>query len=109
MLDFHNRLLQGLLSLCAPTWRQCRSRHITLETLRFEWELLPESTDIRAGGDVETRPDAVRLNIVDQEDGMLAIRAPRRDGPYRMFVYAYDGNGNVATANFPFYVGQPIP
>lgn len=79
------------------------------ETLRFEWELLPESTDIRAGGDVEARPDAVRLNIVDQEDGMLAIRAPRRDGPYRMFVYAYDGNGNVATANFPFYVGQPIP
>ena len=79
------------------------------ETLRFEWELLPESTDIRAGGDVEARPDAVRLNIVDQEDGMLAIRAPRRDGPYRMFVYAYDGNGNVATANFPFYVGQPTP
>ena len=42
------------------------------------------------------------------DGGMLEIRAPRVDGPYRMFVYAYDGNGNVATANFPFHVG-PVP
>lgn len=77
------------------------------ETLRYEWELLPESTDIRAGGDVEARPEAVPLNIVSQDGGTLAIRVPRREGPYRMFVYAYDGHGNVATANFPFYVGQP--
>ena len=79
------------------------------EDLRYEWELLPESTDIRAGGDAETRPDAVRLDIADQDGGTLAIRAPRVEGPYRMFVYAYDGHGNVATANFPFYVGRPTP
>ncbi|MDX1419952.1 MAG: hypothetical protein R3181_08295 [Rubricoccaceae bacterium] len=79
------------------------------ETLRYEWELLPESTDIRAGGDAETRPDAVDLSIVEQDRGLLAVRAPRREGPYRMFIYAYDGHGNVATANFPFYVGQPTP
>ncbi len=77
------------------------------ETLRYEWELLPESTDIRAGGDAETRPEAVRLNAVRRAGGMLVLRAPRTEGAYRMFVYAYDGNGNVATANFPFYVGQP--
>lgn len=76
------------------------------ESLRYEWELLPESTDIRAGGEAESRPDAVPLNVVTQENGTLAIRAPRSEGPYRMFSYVYDGQGNVATANFPFYVGD---
>lgn len=78
------------------------------EALRYEWELLPESTDIRAGGDAETRPDAVPLSVIRREGGTLVIRAPRVDGPYRLFVYAYDGAGNVATANFPFHVG-PVP
>lgn len=78
------------------------------DALRYEWELLPESTDIRAGGDAEERPDAVALSVVRREGGTLAIRAPRVAGPYRLFVYAYDGAGNVATANFPFHVG-PVP
>ena len=75
------------------------------DPLEYTWELLPESTDIRAGGDAEARPDAVDIDKVREEGGTLTIRAPRQDGPYRMFVYAYDGQGNVATANFPFYVG----
>ena len=76
-------------------------------SLRYEWELLPESTDIRAGGDAEARPDAVRINALRKEDGTLVMTAPNVKGPYRMFVYAYDNDRNVATANFPFYVGQP--
>ena len=79
------------------------------ESVRYEWELLPESTDIRAGGDAEERPDAIEIDVVEENGGTLAMRAPRREGPYRLFVYAYDGHGNVATANFPFYVGQPTP
>ena len=75
------------------------------DDLRYEWELLPESTDIRAGGDAEERPDAVRPDVIRSDGGAFSIRAPRGEGPYRMFVYAYDGNGNVATANFPFHVG----
>ncbi|MDX1545770.1 MAG: glycoside hydrolase family 2 TIM barrel-domain containing protein [Rhodothermales bacterium] len=76
------------------------------DALRYAWELLPESTDIRAGGDAETRPDAVPIDVVEQDGGTLVVRAPRKEGPYRMFAYVYDGHGNVATANFPFYVGQ---
>ncbi len=75
--------------------------------LRYKWELLPESTDIRAGGDAEDRPDAIRIDTIREKDGTLVMRAPRKEGPYRMFVYAYDDDGNVATANFPFYVGTP--
>ncbi|WP_412063060.1 glycoside hydrolase family 2 TIM barrel-domain containing protein [Rubrivirga sp. IMCC45206] len=77
------------------------------DALRYVWELLPESTDIRAGGDAEARPDAMPFRPLRQEAGTLAIRAPSREGPYRMFLYAYDGNGNVATANLPFHVGRP--
>ena len=79
------------------------------ERLRYEWELLPESTDIRAGGDAEARPDAVPIRPVREADGTLVIRAPRAPGAYRMFVYAYDAHGNVATANMPFYAGQFTP
>ena len=79
------------------------------DALRYEWELLPESTDIRAGGDAETRPDALDIRAVRREGGTLVMQAPRTEGPYRLFVYAYDGHGNVATANFPFYVGRPTP
>ncbi|MDX1429040.1 MAG: glycoside hydrolase family 2 TIM barrel-domain containing protein [Rhodothermales bacterium] len=77
------------------------------EPLRYEWELLPESTDIRAGGDAESKPDALDISVVKQSAGELTFRAPRLPGPYRLFSYVYDGHGNAATANIPFYVGQP--
>lgn len=79
------------------------------ETLRYEWELLPESTDIRAGGDAESRPDAVKMEIMRQDGGTLVIRAPRKEGPYRIFSYVYDDHGNVATANLPFHIGRETP
>ncbi len=75
------------------------------DPLTYQWELLPESTDIRAGGDAESKPDAVEIFVVDQENGKLTLRAPRTRGPYRMFVYVNDGNGNAAAANIPFHVG----
>lgn len=75
------------------------------EPLRYEWELLPESTDIRSGGDAESKPEAVALSVVKQENGAITIRAPRKRGPYRMFSYVYDGHGNAAAANIPFFVG----
>lgn len=76
------------------------------DDLRYVWELLPESTDIRAGGDAESRPEAVAIKPLLEEGGQLRIRAPRKQGSYRMFVYVYDGHGNAATGNFPFYVGD---
>jgi hypothetical protein len=62
--------------------------------------------DIKTGGDAEDRPDAVPLKILTNSGGKLMFRAPAQPGPYRLFLYAYDGNGNAATANFPFYVNE---
>jgi hypothetical protein len=87
-----------------------------------------------AGGDAELAPDAVRLatvekveqsgglfneealkmpqkkvkvdekSILSNRGGKLEFTAPRKEGAYRFFVYAYDNHGNVATGNIPFYV-----
>ncbi|MBR9919224.1 MAG: DUF4434 domain-containing protein [Bacteroidetes bacterium] len=76
-----------------------------MDQLTFKWELLPESTDIKSGGDAESRPDAVDVSIIeDKRSGKLIFKAPKKEGAYRMFVYVYDGHGNAATANIPFFI-----
>jgi hypothetical protein len=75
------------------------------DNLRYRWELLPESTDIKSGGDAESKPEAMEFKIISDKNGKLEFRAPNKKGAYRMFLYIYDGNGNAATANLPFYVG----
>lgn len=79
------------------------------DQLTYRYELLPESTDIKSGGDAETRPETLRMTTRDDgTDGVLTFRAPRRAGAYRVFVYVNDGKGKAATANFPFYVNDTL-
>ncbi len=74
------------------------------DALTYRWELLPESTDLKEGGDAESRPGAISGLVQDQGKGQAQLKAPEKEGAYRLFVYAYDGKNNVATANAPFYV-----
>ncbi len=77
------------------------------DQLRYKWEMLPESTDIKSGGDAESRPDAVPMSIEgNDQSGNIRFRAPKKPGSYRLFLYVYDGKGNAATANFPFFVAR---
>lgn len=79
------------------------------DELFYKWELLPESTDIKSGGDKESRPDAVEIKFKGESNqGDIVFRAPKKEGPYRLFVYIYDGNGKAATANFPFYARRSL-
>jgi hypothetical protein len=70
----------------------------------LKWELLPESTDIRSGGDFETRPQAMNLKLEQSESGGKRFRAPRGRGSYRLFIYVRDDSGKAVSANFPFLV-----
>ncbi|MBC8083673.1 MAG: hypothetical protein H7Z21_10715, partial [Hymenobacter sp.] len=74
------------------------------DPLTYRWELLPESTDLKSGGDRETRPAAIPGLLPAAARAQATLQAPAQEGAYRLFVYAYDGHDNVATANIPFYV-----
>jgi hypothetical protein len=74
------------------------------DLLTFVWQVVPESTDLKTGGDRESEPEPVQGLVVSQRAGKATIKAPDKAGAYRVFVYAYDGNNNVATANIPVLV-----
>lgn len=74
------------------------------DKLTYRYELLPESNDLKQGGDRENRPMAVAGRINTNDTGVALFAAPRQPGAYRLFVYAEDGHGNVATGNIPFLV-----
>ncbi|HEX8504239.1 MAG TPA: hypothetical protein VF630_02640 [Hymenobacter sp.] len=74
------------------------------DPVTYRWELLPESTDLKSGGDRESRPAAIPGLVANESAGKAALQAPAQAGAYRLFVYASDGQGNVATGNIPFYV-----
>jgi hypothetical protein len=74
------------------------------DNLSYRWELLPEPTQVGEGGDREDRPVAVFTSYSDIGNGSLRLKAPEKEGAYRLFVYVLDNKNKVATANLPFYV-----
>jgi hypothetical protein len=75
------------------------------EPFTIRWEFLPESTDIRAGGDPEARPTPVEdLILNDDGNGNLEFKAPEKSGPYRLFAYITNQHNKAAAANVPFFV-----
>lgn len=73
------------------------------DPITYRWEILPESTDLKEGGDYEERPEAVEGLFKEEEGGKLVFTAPG-EGAYRLFVYATDGQDHSASANIPFLV-----
>ncbi len=79
------------------------------DSLNYRYEILPESRDIKSGGDAESRPEPVKIVAQnDGQDGKLIFKAPKKEGPYRMFAYVDDGKGKAAVANIPFYVSTGL-
>jgi len=73
--------------------------------LKVAWEILPESTDIKAGGDPESRPKGLtRFIIAEDDSGCMTFSAPTKPGAYRLFVSLSNDDNKVANANIPFYV-----
>ncbi|MBD1395648.1 hypothetical protein H9Q13_00585 [Pontibacter sp. JH31] len=74
------------------------------DRLQVKWEILPETVSEDGNTIKESKPHPVEGALAMSKDTKVALKAPQRDGAYRLYAYVYDGQGNVATANFPFYV-----
>jgi hypothetical protein len=74
------------------------------DTLYYYWEVFHESQEKKEGGDKEEKPEAIDGLIINGKGKALSFKAPTKPGPYRLFLYVYDGKNKVATANAPFYV-----
>jgi len=78
--------------------------------LNIAWELVPENTEFGAyAGQGERKPAPVEGTIREVKEGgkLIQFRAPsEKDSNFRMFVYAKDGNNNVAVANIPFHIRE---
>ncbi len=77
---------------------------IDKDTLSVRVEILHESTDLKDGGDFETRPEALDELVKMADPGKVVFNAPVNPGFYRLFVYILDGKNHAATVNFPFRV-----
>lgn len=75
------------------------------DKLTYVWQIVPESTDKKSGGDAEIAPKPLKgiFNRGSRKSNAVEFEAPK-PGQYRIFIYIFDGNNNVATANIPFLV-----
>ena len=74
------------------------------DPLQFRWEI---TDDIRhRGPEGREMPPPVIDGLIQANTARVTIKAPDRPGAYRVFVFASDGKGHVATANVPVQVGK---
>ncbi|MGI9237408.1 MAG: glycoside hydrolase family 2 TIM barrel-domain containing protein [Woeseiaceae bacterium] len=73
------------------------------DVLSYKWELKPESDTTQVGGDYE-EPIASLDGLIDKPIIARTLIVAPEPGAYRLFVYAYDGQGHAAHANIPFLV-----
>ena len=75
------------------------------DKIHYQWQVIPESTDKKTGGDKEKVPGSLRgvfkKSDTKKNNVTFYISSP---GEYRLFIFAKDGNGNVATGNIPFKI-----
>lgn len=74
------------------------------DVLKYTFEIMPESTDLKTGGDFETTPPVVARQ--ESSKGTVELNAPAKEGAYRLFFYVRDGKGHCGTGNIPFYVNK---
>lgn len=75
------------------------------DNLSYTWELYPESTDLKSGGDAEMKPPLINGRLKGKNQANVNLKAPLQEGRYRLFVRITDGE-KLAYMNIPFYVEQ---
>ena len=74
------------------------------DPLTTKWELAAELKKAPPGGIGLAAPPSFPNAIVHSSNEDAEIKLPTEPGTYRLYVYAYDGHGNAATANVPLHI-----
>ncbi len=78
------------------------------DSLRERWVLRTESGDYMTGGDLRRRESDIDGAVAESDLESARVTMPDYPGAYRLYYYAYDDAGGVATANIPLLVrGEP--
>lgn len=82
------------------------------DPLKYRWEVIPDGPFdefIPGKSKREIRPKAIELPDFVNEGNRFRFTVPDRPGPYRIYVYAEDGQGNSCSANLPvFFVNESL-
>ncbi len=73
--------------------------------ITYKWQLLPE--DYHQVNDIYSQQEVAPIphSFIGDSTGMrVTFRTPRKEGPYRLYIYAYNRQNYFATCNIPFYV-----
>lgn len=73
------------------------------DDLTFHWEIRKEVNPAPYAGQGEVAEEPIQGLIDDPGNATIQYTTPMEEGAYRLFGYAFDGNGHWAYANFPFY------
>lgn len=75
------------------------------DQLTIKWDIRKDESDnSTSGGDWERRIPPIEEAILLTKSNYAVINMPQQPGYYRIFAYAYDPSGKVATANLPIKV-----
>jgi hypothetical protein len=78
------------------------------DKVKVTWEVYPESANTKAGGDFEEGLQPVLGTLKKRKNNSVVLKAPDKEGAYRLFVFVEDKEQRTAYANVPFYV-EPRP
>lgn len=69
------------------------------DSFQYEWKIQKE-----AWADIE-KEEPAEEGLIDENTGQKVIfTVPKKEGPYRLYVYVTDHENNFSTTNIPFYV-----
>ncbi len=94
------------LNLYLDTGEACRAFldvYDAEDELIFSWEVKKEVTPAPYAGHGEIPAAPIEGLIVNPDKPEIRFKTPAQEGAYRLFGYAFDGQGHWAYANFPFY------
>ena len=70
----------------------------------LNFEIYPETYSTQQGGDYQESPDKIDFEIIAQSSNKLVLKAPRKNGAYRIFVFANNIHDQYSVANIPFKI-----